>query len=85
MEMIGGSGRENTTGTIHFANSNNNHQYIGGSTTLSGTLADSFHAYGIEWDSSSIRWFLDGVQFASGDHLSRIELNSVTTSLSCSM
>ena len=67
MEMIGGSGRENTThGTIHFSNGSGNHQYVGDSTTLgSGTLADAFHTYSIEWDSSSIKWFLDGVQFAS--------------------
>lgn len=64
MEMIGGNGRENTSyGTIHWDNAGQ-YRYLGESTTLSsGTLADQFHVFSIEWDSSSIRWFLDGKQF----------------------
>ena len=64
MEMIGGNDREDTSyGTIHWDNAGQ-YRYEGESTTLtSGTLADRFHVFSIEWDSNSIRWFLDGKQF----------------------
>jgi hypothetical protein len=75
MEMIGGSGREDTIhGTIHYSNSGNSHQYVGDSVSLinclalgcpSSSFADEFHTFSIEWDSASITWFLDGVEFAS--------------------
>ena len=32
----------------------------GGKTTVS---SNTYHVYGIEWDASAIRWFVDGVQF----------------------
>lgn len=62
-EMIGGSGRENTVhGTIHWDNSG--HRSSGGSSTLtSGTFADDFHVFSIEWDSASIKWYVDGVNY----------------------
>ena len=64
MEMIGGDGRENIShGTIHWDNAGQ-YRYDGDSITLnSGTLADRFHVFSIEWDSNSIRWSLDGEQF----------------------
>jgi beta-glucanase (GH16 family)/spore coat protein CotH len=75
MEMIGGSGREDTIhGTIHYSNSGNSHQYVGDSVSLasclalgcpSSSFADAFHTFSIEWNSESITWFLDGVEFAS--------------------
>ena len=63
MEMIGGSGRENTVhGTIHWDNSGQ--QSSGGSTALSGaTFSDDFHVFRIEWNANAIRWFVDGQQF----------------------
>ena len=66
MEMVGGSAeREATThGTIHFANADGNHQYVGGHTRLSsGRLADDFHIFSINWTESTITWLLDGVEF----------------------
>ena len=68
MEMVGGSvNNEKTThGTIHFANANNEHQYVGGSKTISnGTLADDFHVFSIDWTSDSINWLIDGVSYHS--------------------
>lgn len=64
MEMIGGGGREDTVhGTVHWDN-NGTYASYGGSTTLgSGTFADQYHVFSIEWDSSAIRWYVDGVQY----------------------
>jgi len=64
MEMIGGSGNEGTVhGTVHWDNAGGHASYGGDTSLSSGTFADEFHVFGIEWDSTKIRWFLDGVQY----------------------
>ena len=69
MEMIGGNGRENTVhGTAHWYNqsSNQNASYGGNYGLPSGeTLSTNFHVFSIDWDSSSITWYLDNVQYHS--------------------
>jgi len=60
MEMVGGSGRENTVhGTAHWANGSQHAQYGGHYTLSSGTFADDFHVFRIEWDQSAIKWYVD--------------------------
>ena len=62
MEMIGG--RENTVfGTVHWDNAGSYESYGDSTTLASGTLADEFHVFSIEWDSKSIKWYLDGKQY----------------------
>ena len=67
MEMIGGNGRENTVhGTAHWYNqsSNQNASYGGNYGLPSGeTLSTNFHVFSIDWDSTSITWYLDHVQY----------------------
>jgi len=64
MEMIGGSGNEGTVhGTVHWDNAGGHASYGGTTSLSSGTFADEFHVFGIEWDSTAIRWYLDGVQY----------------------
>ena len=67
MEMIGGNGRENTVhGTAHWYNqsSNQNASYGGSYGLPSGeTLSTNFHVFSIDWDSTSITWYLDHVQY----------------------
>lgn len=54
---------ENTIyGTIHW--DNNGHASYGGNTTT--TPAD-YHVYAVEWDATSMRWYVDGVQFLAAD------------------
>ena len=69
MEMIGGNGRENTVhGTAHWYNqsSNQNASYGGNYGLPSGeTLSTNFHVFSIDWDSTSITWYLDNVQYHS--------------------
>ena len=64
MEMVGGSGRENTVhGTVHWQNAGK-HAQFGGKTTLpSGTFSDQFAVYSIIWDATSIRWLVDNKQY----------------------
>ncbi len=63
MEMIGGSGRENRVhGTLHWFN--NGHVSAGGSYTLpAGTFADEYHVFTIIWDDTTIKWFVNDIQF----------------------
>jgi beta-glucanase (GH16 family) len=52
----------NTThGTIHWQDTNGGYAYYGGNTTSNNISA--FHTYAVEWNSSAIKWFVDGVQF----------------------
>jgi beta-glucanase (GH16 family) len=63
MEMIGGSGRENTVhGTVHW--DNNGHASAGNGYTLSsGTFADEYHVFSIIWDDTLIKWYVNDVKF----------------------
>lgn len=47
-------------GTMHWQDHNNNYANYGGSTNTTITL---FHVYSIEWNASSIKWFVDGNQY----------------------
>ena len=50
-----------THGTMHW--DNNGHQSFGGTKKCD---ASQFHVYGIEWDNTMIKWFVDGVKFKEG-------------------
>jgi beta-glucanase (GH16 family) len=58
-----------THGTIHWQDHNGNYANYGGSTSTSIT---SYHTYAIEWNSSAIKWFVDGVQFHEANILNGI-------------
>jgi len=68
MEMIGGSDRENTVyGTGHWDN-NGSHASYGGSYKLSsGTFADDFHVFAVEWTPEYISWYVDDQKFVTLD------------------
>lgn len=66
MEMIGGSGREDTVhGTAHWQDSAGLKRDQSGSHTLSGnrTLADGFHVFSLVWTPQSLSWFIDDIQY----------------------
>ncbi len=64
MEMVGGSGHENTVyGTAHWDNNNSHAQYGTAKTLASGTYADEYHVFSIVWDETSIKWYVNNVQF----------------------
>ncbi|SHN30621.1 family 16 glycosylhydrolase [Chitinophaga sp. CF418] len=53
-------------GTIHWWNTA--YTYYSGNTT---TTATDFHIYAVEWDASSIRWYVDGLEY----HIANIQNN----------
>ncbi len=67
MEMVGGTKGDNTIhGAVHW--DENGHASDVGKTSLSsGIFADDFHVFSIEWDSQTIKWFLDGQQYLAID------------------
>ncbi|MFZ5940968.1 MAG: family 16 glycosylhydrolase [Bacteroidota bacterium] len=68
MEMIGGSGRDNTVyGTGHWDNNGSHASYGGNYTLSSGIFADDFHTFSVEWTPKLISWYVDGNKFVSLD------------------
>ena len=64
MEMIGGSGKDNTTyGTVHWDNNGSHAQYGGNTKLASGIFNDEFHVFSIVWDAKKIIWYLDDKKF----------------------
>jgi beta-glucanase (GH16 family) len=56
-------------GTIHYGSSTSDHQQSGGWYTLpQGSFAGSFHRFAIEWDSTGMRWYVDGLQYYAVNH-----------------
>ncbi|WP_299213417.1 carbohydrate-binding protein [uncultured Aquimarina sp.] len=51
-------------GTIHWQDSNGNYANYGGHTAVNVT---NYHLYSVEWDESSIKWFVDGNQYHEVD------------------
>lgn len=53
-------------GTIHYGPAWPNNQSTGAAYRLnSGTFADNFHEYAIEWDEDEIRWYLDDILYST--------------------
>lgn len=58
-ELIG-SKPTNSFGTLHYGTSSTDHQYKTANFYLnSGTYADGFHTFAIEWQAGVIKWFVD--------------------------
>jgi len=74
MEMVGGSGRENTIhGTVHWWA--NHHAQTGSPFTLTqGTFYERYHVFSLIWDRNQIRFLVNNVQFRvidiTADHMS---------------
>lgn len=47
-------------GTIHWSDQNGGYANYGGRTNTNIT---AYHVYAVEWNTSSIKWFVDGVQY----------------------
>ncbi|MDB5126866.1 family 16 glycosylhydrolase [Mucilaginibacter sp.] len=52
-----------TLGTMHW--NNNGHVYYGGNTQVNNVT--DYHIYAVEWDANSIKWFVDGTLFHTGN------------------
>jgi len=64
MELVGGDGKDNTVySTLHWDN-NGEHASYGESYSLpTGIFADDFHVFSVEWDSQSVKGFVDDYQY----------------------
>lgn len=49
-------------GTMHW--NNNGHVYYGNNTPA---IATDYHVYAVEWDENSIRWYVDGTLYNTGN------------------
>jgi hypothetical protein len=71
MEMVGGSGPNRgdsyNFGTAHWDNNGSKADFGSSIRKTTGRLADDFHVYSIVWDSTSLVWFFDDVQFHQMD------------------
>lgn len=64
MEMVGGDDSDNKVhGTAHWDNNGSHAQYGGTYTLGSGIFADDYHTFSVEWDNSSVRWYVDDIQY----------------------
>lgn len=59
-------------GTMHW--DANGHAYYGGDTTIADVT--QFHVYAVEWDSASIKWFVDGTKYWTANILNGINSTS---------
>jgi beta-glucanase (GH16 family) len=53
-----------THGAMHGPNYSGNTPFAG-ANFLNESVAANYHVYAIEWNSTSVRWFMDGNQFYS--------------------
>ncbi|MFK8114904.1 MAG: family 16 glycosylhydrolase [Rubripirellula sp.] len=59
-----GSEPDTVLGTLHYGPSWPDNIYSGGAFQLkSGTFADDFHTFAVEWREGEIKWFIDGKHF----------------------
>ena len=65
MELIGGDGYNDRTvyGTAHWSNNGSHAEHSGNNSLISGKYNDEFHVFSIVWDSGSIKWYRDDVQY----------------------
>jgi beta-glucanase (GH16 family) len=54
-------------GTMHWADANGAHAFFGGQFNSSVSLASGFHTYAIARTTTSIKWYVDGVQYHEGN------------------
>ena len=60
MELLGQEPNK-VYGTLHYGGEWPDNVHSGDSYTLpSGTFSDTFHVFTLEWDSTQIRWYVDG-------------------------
>ena len=64
MEEVGDN-TQKVYGTIHYGSSSNHLQSGGSYTIANGTFAGAYHIFVLEWDTTGMKWFVDGHQYYS--------------------
>ena len=63
MELVGHKPQQ-ILGTLHYGDKWPNNKHTGAAFDLtSGTFADAFHTFAVEWEAGRIRWYVDGKLF----------------------
>ena len=67
LEMYGSRDNAVVEANMHYESENGRHVDMGaaGIRLEEGWFADNFHVFELEWDDESLRWFVDGRQFAA--------------------
>ena len=67
LEFYGSKDDAVVEANIHYANKSGSHANMGAKAykLKEGKFADAFHVFELEWDAKRLKWFVDGVQFAS--------------------
>ncbi|PLX12645.1 MAG: hypothetical protein C0598_05670 [Marinilabiliales bacterium] len=67
LELYGSKNDSVIEANLHYADSSGSHAMMGvvPFKLKNSKFADSFHVFGIEWDTENIKWFVDGNEFAS--------------------
>ncbi len=67
LELYGSKDPAVIEANIHYANENEQHTMMGAVpyTLPEGDFSDDFHIFELEWSADSLKWFVDGNQFAS--------------------
>ncbi|HYM01141.1 MAG TPA: glycoside hydrolase family 16 protein, partial [Blastocatellia bacterium] len=66
MEMQGQNPFTNFA-TMHWGNTSGQHVSFGGSLSSSTSYAAGYHTYAVERTTTSINWFIDGVEYFQGN------------------
>ena len=64
MEYVGRSPNE-VLGTIHYGQPWPNNSYNSNRIETEEPVADDFHEFAVEWEENEIRWFFDGILYAT--------------------
>jgi len=68
MEMVGGTGGDNTVhSTLHWEHDGGHANYGQSHTLSSGIYADDYHIYAVEWNSQEIKGYMDDVHYFTAD------------------
>jgi beta-glucanase (GH16 family) len=67
LELYGSKDPAVIEANIHYADENEQHTMMGAVpyTLPEGDFSDDFHIFELEWSADSLKWFVDGNQFAS--------------------
>ena len=69
LKLYGSKDNANIEANFHYADENGNHAMLGQQHFKldSGTFADDFHIFDLEWDAQKISWSVDGIPYAEAD------------------
>jgi len=62
---LGGTGGNTVHGTIHYGAEWPNNVYTGNEYVVATDATTDFHVYAVEWDEAELRWYVDGILYAS--------------------